>query len=128
MTENEISIRYRQSVSKDEEGLYHHWLLRYPAVQTRMNIGVYYLSAFLPEGMLLSSASVCQSVQPPVCPSVCLHHLVSMITPERFKLHTPYLHQVCIIVGARTLFIMGDLDLHLQCYDLDLQVHNTLLV
>ena len=32
------------------------------------------------------------------------------------------------MVGARTLFIMGDLVLHLQGHDLDLQGHITLLV
>ena len=31
------------------------------------------------------------------------------------------------MVQARTLFVMDDLDLHLQDLDLDLQGHNTLL-
>ena len=30
-------------------------------------------------------------------------------------------HQICITVGARTLFITSDLDLHIQGHDLDLQ-------
>ena len=42
-----------------------------------------------------------------------------MITPERFELHSPYSHKIRIMVGARTLLIMGDLDLHLQSHDLD---------
>ncbi len=42
-----------------------------------------------------------------------------MITTERFKLHSPYSHQICIIVRARSLCIIGDLDLHLQGHDLD---------
>ena len=44
-----------------------------------------------------------------------------MITPEQFKLHSPYSHQRCTIVEARTIFIMGDLDLHFQGHDFGLQ-------
>ena len=80
--------------------------------------GNFYPSAFLAEWVLSSSVSV--------CPSVCLHHPVSA-TPERLNLHSPYLHKICIMVGARPLFIMGDLDLHLEGHGLDLQDHNTLL-
>ena len=44
-----------------------------------------------------------------------------MITPEQFKLLSPYSDQRCIIIEARTIYIMGDLDLHLQGHDFDLQ-------
>ena len=47
-------------------------------------------------------------------------------TPEQFKLPSPYLHQICIMVWARNLFIMDDLDLPLHGHDLDLQGHYTL--
>ena len=48
-------------------------------------------------------------------------HLVSTIIPERFKLHSPYLHQICIMIRAKTLFIMDDFDLDLQGHSLDPQ-------
>ena len=38
-------------------------------------------------------------------------HLVSSITLQWFKLNSPYLHQIFIMVGASTLFLMDDLDL-----------------
>ena len=56
---------------------------------------------------------------------VCLRHLVSVITPEQFELHSPYPHQICIMVVVTTLFIMGDLHLHLG-HDLEFQGHYTL--
>ena len=43
-----------------------------------------------------------------------------MITPEQFKLHSSTSHQICIMVGAKTLCIMDDLDLDLQGHDSDL--------
>ena len=55
-------------------------------------------------------------------------HLSKAVTPEQFKLHSPYLDILCTMVGARTLFIMGDDDFHHQAHNIDLQGHNTLLV
>ena len=54
-------------------------------------------------------------------------HLLSMVTPECFTLHSPYLHQLCIMVWTRILFIMDDPALHLQGHDLNLQGRYTLL-